>query len=222
MKYYKIQAGLINKVVGAMASHKMVDGYNYGSKNSIYNLNIRGKLNFVPDIDAIQILKRAKMMDIIVSVPIGSSNLIISDKLTKIILNHTIPIETQIFDAYALYEGEKYHYNFLYIFDAKENDIVDWQQSTFVETSVGGTIIGEPIKYSFEDFTTKKVKEGKYFNPNLLVLKLEKINTDVFRLDHTYRGYYVSEVLKDAIEETGCEGVDLIPIDQLGFEVEFV
>ncbi|SFS44273.1 hypothetical protein SAMN04487906_0501 [Zhouia amylolytica] len=222
MMLYRIRPKLINKVVGYVASNKMVEGYMYNTENSVYKLNVRGKLEFTPDIDAIEILKRAKMMDIIVSVPIGSSHLIISDKLTKTILNHTIPIETQIFDAYALYKDKKYHYNFLYIYDAKENEIIDWQQSAFVETSVGGTIIGEPMKYSFEDFTAKKMKEGKYFNPNRLVLKLEKINTDIFRLDHTFRGYYVSEDLKNAIEEVGCQGVDLIPIDQLGFEVEFI
>jgi len=217
-----MQAGFINKVVGNISSEKMVDGYDYGSEESIYNLNIRGKLDFVPNIDAIQIRKRSKPMDFIISIPFGGIGVIVSNKLSDIILDHIVPVETQIFDAYALYKDMKYHYKYIYVYNARENEILDWRRSTFIETSVGGEIVGCPINFSFEELVATKTRENKYYKPNRLVLKREKINSDIFRLDYTFNGYYISETLKKAIEKAGCEGVDLIPIDQLGFEVDFV
>ena len=222
MSYFKIQAGVINKVVGDMASHKMTSYYRYDRPNSVYKLKIRGKLDFAPDIDAIQILKRAKLMDVIVSVPLAGNGLVISDRLRKIIANSVMPIETQIFDAYVLFKEEKKHFNFLYIYDAQENEIVDWSKSLFMETSVGGFEQGNPKKYSFEAFKIEKIENYKYFKPSKLVLKKDKLNSDIIRLDYTHDGYYVSEKLKQEIENSDCQGVDLIPIDQLGFEVEFV
>lgn len=223
MMYYKIQAGLINKSVGYMASHKMADYYNYDLHNSVYNLKIRGKVDFIPDIDAIQILKRAKLMDILVSVPIGSNNMIFSEKLCECIMNSIVPIETQIFDAFALFKEEKYKYKYLYIYDAKEKDIIDWDNSRFLEEYLGPKYtIGSPKKFSFEAFAKSMDEDGKHYTPHKLVIKKDRIITDIIRLDRTFSGYYVSEKLKTAIEEAGCQGVDLIPMDKLGFEVEFV
>jgi len=209
-----------------VAANKMVDGYMYDRPNSVRILNqkgIRGKLDIVPDIDAIQILKRAKPMDIMTAGTVGGGGILLSDKLLKTIMAHTLPVETQIFDAYAIHKDKHYHYNYFYIFKSQEKRCVDWSKSRFKERNFTN-LIGEEFVINIDN-VNEQIAKGigvKSTRPTRLVFKTKEINVDILKLDFSFRGYYVSETLKKAIEEAGCEGVDLIPIDQLGFEVEFV
>ena len=215
MKHYKIQADLINKVVGDSASVKMLDGYDYGAEDSVYKLNVRGKLEFSPNLFGIEIQNRAKLMDIIVSVPFGGIGIIVSEKLLKIILKTTVPAETQIFDATVIFREKEWPYKFVYIFDAKEKEIINWEESLFVETTVGGEKISDSMRLSFSKLQTHAENLDKFFSPEKLVLNENKLKADFFRLDYTAKGYYVSEKLKSEIESAGCEGVLFKPMESL-------
>jgi hypothetical protein len=64
-----------------------------------------------------------------------------------------------------------------------------------------------------------QTEEFKQFEPTILVLNSTYIQSGIFKLDHTFYGNYITEELKNEIEEIGCIGIDFIPINELGFEV---
>lgn len=220
---YKIQPALINKVVGYEASIKMIEGYDYRPTNSVYNIYSRGKLDFIPNIDAIQLQKRAKFMDIMTSVPVRRSGLIISDRLLDLINSFNIPEELQVFDAYAEHKGEKRHYNYFYVYYSHEDKIIDWNKSEFKpgseEFKKASHLFKRDIHQLRKNYDNGIEIESSF--PHKLIINEAEIKTDIFKLYFSNWGYYVSEELKNAIENSDCQGVDLIPIDQLRFEVEF-
>jgi hypothetical protein len=221
---YKIQPAKINMVVGYVASNHMVEDYYFNQPDSVYNINVRGKLNFTPNIDAIQILKRAKLMDILSSVPVPNSGMLVSDKLLDTFMKFVIPFETQIFDAYTVHKDERHHYNYFYIYKSHEDMQVDWERSVFKD----GFLVDKPILGTYKKDiqqirnTIVKGESIRSTDPVKMVINTSFIKSDIIKLDFSHNGYYVSKKLKTAIEEAGCQGVDLIPIDELGFEVEFV
>ena len=218
MNYYKIQTRLINKVVGFTASNHMISGYNFNDENSVYNIPPRGKIKFTPNLYGIELLKRAKLMDIIGSVPVPKAGITISNKLLQIIKKFSIPLETQIFDATVIFNNEEYNYYYFYIYDAKEDKMVDWNQSYFIEKNFSESI-GEELQTTKSALINMQTEDFKLFEPTKLVLNSNFIQSGIFKLDHTFYGYYITEELKNDIEKIGCIGIDFIPIDKLGFEV---
>ncbi|MGA9239154.1 hypothetical protein [Robiginitalea sp.] len=223
MMLYKIQPALVNKIVGYIVSRKMTEGYQYDDPNSVWNINVRGKMGFVPNIDAIQLLKRAKLMDIVQSVPVPPWGLVISDKLLEIFKVNVLPIELQVFDAYVVHKEKRYHYNYFYIYQSNEHKYIDWGKSKFKLRKLN-QLIGDEFKVDIKK-ERAKLEKGigiDSYMPTKLFIKKNEIRSDILKLDLSCRGYYVTEKLKNEIEKGDCQGVDLIPIDQLGFEVEFV
>ncbi|MFL0121198.1 hypothetical protein [Tenacibaculum maritimum] len=66
------------------------------------------------------------------------------------------------------------------------------------------------------------IKKNKLIQikPKQLILKKENINYDIFNLSYIGLGYYVSEKLKKAIEEKGCQGIAFIPIEELNYKLK--
>ncbi len=216
MKFFKIKIKTINKVVGSIASNHMVKGYNFNKPNSVNKLKSRGKLDFEVDFNSIEILNRAKPMDIIYSVPVSGTGIIISNKLLNIIKKFRLPKELQVFDVNAIYKGDNYAYNYFYIYESKEKDIFDFETCEFLTTKFG-IPKSEFYNISYKELKRRTLEEYETITPKEIMLNMENINTDIFTLDLTRGGYYVSEELKNAIEEGGCQGIEFVPIEELDY-----
>ena len=219
MNYYKIKIAAINKVVGSIASNHMIKGYNYNNYNSVYKLKSRDKLEFIPDFNSIDILNRAKPLDIISSVPIAGSGIIISDHLLEIVKQFKLPYELQVFDVNAIHKGVNFHYNYLYIYDAKEEEIFNFKDNLFLTTKFGFPK-SEYYKINYEELKKRSLENYEQITPKKILLNIDKIKSDIFALDLTKSGYYVSEKLKKAIEEANCEGIEFIPIEELNYKLK--
>lgn len=196
----------------------MISGYNFNDENSVYKIPPRGKIEFTPNIYGIELLKRAKLMDIIIAVPVPNFGLIISNKLLQVITKFAITIDTQIFDATIVFENKEYPYNYFYIYQSKEDKIIDWNKSSFIEKNITETI-GEEFQTTKSGLVELQTKYYKQFEPTKLVLNSAYIQSGIFKLDHTFYGYYITEELKNEIEKSSCIGIDFIPVNELGFEV---
>lgn len=217
MKYFKIQLSIINQFVGNIASNKMDDKYNYGGINSVHNLPQRGKIEFQPNFNSVEILNTAKLKDIISSITIPNSGIMVSDNLLEVIREFKLPYETQIFDVNVIYKGDKFHYNYLYIYDSKEEEIFDFENSLFIKTEFN-LPKSDFFKLKYNELKRRSLEDYEEITPKSIMLNTEKINTDIFRLDLTNSGYYVTEKLKNAIESSGCNGIEFIPINELKYK----
>lgn len=219
MKYYKIKIATINKVVGSIASDHMIKGYNFNNYNSVYKLKFRGKIEFIPDFNSIEILNRAKPLDIISSGPVTGGGIIISDKLLEVIKQFKLPKELQIFDANAIHKGINYHYNYFYIYDTRENEIFNFEDNLFLTTKFGFPK-SDYYKINYKELKTRSLENYEQITPKEILLNYENIKSDIFALDLTKSGYYVSENLKEAIEKSDCQGIEFIPIEELNYTLK--
>ena len=170
---FKIEPALINKVVGYIASHRMVEGYQYDSPLSVRNINrTRGKLNFDLNMHSIELLKRSKPMDLITSVPVSHRGLIISQKLWELFSQYSLPKELQVFSASAIHKNVKYPYQYFYLYESNENLIIDWEKSRFKLCKLT-TLYGDEFRVDIDEIR-KTIARGEgiqSFDPIKLVIQ---------------------------------------------------
>ena len=217
MKYFKLEIDIINKIVGSLASESMDENYMYQESNSVYNLNQRGKLDFIPNLNSILVSNKAKCYDIIRSVPVSRAGMLISDKLLNVFKEFLLPKELQIFDALAIHKGREYHYNYFYIYEANEASIFDFENNYFIKTNFGFPE-DDYFKIDYKELKKRSLENYEELTPKEIIVKPENITSDIFRLDLTMSGYYVSQRLKEAIEKAECKGLKFIPIEELKYK----
>lgn len=219
---YRIRAASINKIVGSIASIKMRNDYAPELIRAVGRMKQRGKLDILPDLNGIEIRKRAKPNDIIICIPLSQSGILISQSLKQIVEGFKFPDEVQWVEATATHYDQSYKYHYFYNYESPEKDLIDWDRSKYVEVNHVGKPKSE-VQYSIsleEIEHMRKNRKVRYDSPKSLYFK-RSIPYDFFRLVYSTPGYFVSERLKNALEESDCEGVELTPITELGFDVVF-
>lgn len=219
---YRIRAASINKIVGSIASIKMRDDYAPEISRAVSRIKQRGKLDILPDLNGIEIQKRARANDIINCVPLSKRGILISPRLKKIVDRFQLPQETQWIEAKATHYDQSFEYHYFYNYESPEKDLIDWDRSKFMEVNYVGKPKSE-VQYSTSLKEIEQLRKNKVVridSPKLLYLKTP-IKYDFFRLVFSTPGYFASERLKSAIEESACEGIELTPITELGFDVVF-
>lgn len=219
---YRIKPATINKIVGSIASVKMRDDYAPEISRAVSRMKQRGKLDILPDLNGIEIQKRARANDIIICVPLSKRGILISPQLKRIVDSFLLPQETQWVEATATHYDQSYKYHYFYNYESPEKDLIDWDRSKFMEVNYVGKPKSE-VQYSSSLKEIEQLRKNKVVRidtPKLLYFKTP-IKYDFFRLVYSTPGYFVSERLKNAIEESDCEGIELTPITELGFDVVF-
>ena len=230
MEYYIFRCSRNEKVTGGIPQcERMSKGYYYG-ENSVWKVLFE-KLDFIPDLDAFLLTKRAKVTDLIYAAPVGTEirgNMLVSKKLFDIFSNYKLP-QYQFFDAKVRKIALVYDYILMHFWE-NQNNFVDFQKSEFFLGSKHGSKISD---LEFKDYgaylsaredmnvANKKaeIKDRKTIRLSKLVIDKEKVNLDFFRICNIGRYYVVNERLKNALEESGCTGFDLIDIDTLKIKV---
>lgn len=216
MSYYRINAGIINDVVGNLASHHMTPDYKYGSDNSIYKLKTFGKMGFLPDFNSIEILRKAQPMDIINCVPIASRGIVISDKFLSILEISRLPAEIEVFDVNAIHKGNNYHYNYFYLYKSWHLEYIDFEKMQFFETNSIGTVIKEIEINTVEQYNLKVDQYSfRKIRPKEIFLKNSLVEYDIFRLSFIGSGYYVSKKLKNYILSQDCQGIEFTELSDI-------
>ncbi len=215
------QINIDPEAVGACPqSEGMISGYNYLAPNSIRKIDYSKKIDFPLNLDSIRMAHRAKWVDIVNSVVINSlCSKIISKRLMDILENFRLPAH-QIFDA-VLKKGKIVKtYSFFYIYEFGQ-DYIDYEKSEFFI----GRSFGSRIE-SIEINTQEEYKKAKATTPLPLFVSIDKLVLlkecpyDMIRLYQGATGYYISDRLKNAMEEAGCVGIRYIPIEDVSDDPE--
>ena len=222
MKYYKLKESI--KGLRTIFYAKLPKEYDFNAKNSIRKLKFRGKLEFTPNLNGIELKNsfNPNKRDIMILSSTGNrGGIIISDKLLEVINEFKLPNELQVFDVNAIHKGIDYHYNYFYLYNPKQEEYLNFKEMLFYETNMVGIIKRELKINNYNDYLNFK-NENKLIQiyPNQLIFLKEKINTDIFNLSYIGLGYYVSERLKEAIEEANCQGIEFTPIEELNYTLK--
>ncbi len=227
MRYYTIQYSNNLKIIGKYPQTKSIK-YNchvWDDPRFIEHVHFE-KIDFEP-ITANAILQlKSKQTDLInTNSSIGfSKKLLVSEKLKTILLKNRAT-GLQFFRAPIIQNNliiEDYWILNMYEFN---NDYVDISKSKVfynkkaVDYKLSFNTIKEQIYFdTFQQFEQKKIQ---LWSDNEEIIIIEKINLhaesikeDFFMIDHIFgKLFFISERLKQEIEETGCSGIEFQPIE---------
>lgn len=229
MRYYRINFTLSTKVRGNgnyIKDYKLkippILGQVYWEVPQFIGNVYNEKIDFEPYLLDIELFANSKINDFIMQGGPISSMLILSDKL-KLILEKYRDTGMQFFNINILRKNEKinnywllnmYEFNQKFInfkeskiiYEKKDADFNVTYSTRNIEISVnsidGFNTYLEEAKQNIEIITIRN-----------LALKEDIINEDFFALKYVSGGvgYYVSEKLKNEIENAGCTGIEFQP-----------
>ncbi|MCD8439772.1 hypothetical protein [Tenacibaculum finnmarkense] len=218
MKYYRIKRDLTNmKIVGTFPQIEtaIYDCDPFEDENFIDNLGFK-RIKIKPKLAIGKLHKKAKLTDFLSVVPMGFSNkLLVSTKLKDILIskNNT---NVQVFNNPILVDNLTNTDYWLVNPVKLSNNIIDFQKSDIFLKS--GIFLDDKIKklkiITLEEYIIeeKKIEEMGGFPFNLFFEKIridDNTEESFFVLNNVYGGYgyYISEKLKNEIENQKLTGI---------------
>lgn len=232
MKYYKLKLStkpeVIGKVFPQISRVKDASNYDRDTSNSIYTAGVWGEVKVdlnVPDYLLHYHSKRTSFLSFH-----ATQFLLIERKLVELFENFKLPIK-QIFETSIESRKKNYDY-FLFYLPENYYQYIDFKRSTFALVPMRGkkNVVVEPDINSLEEFDSW-INEYPYLirsNPKKMkivavniFLNTNLIEYDFFRIIGPVgmSNYFVSERLKNAMQENGFTGVEYIPLDKIGIIV---
>ncbi len=217
MKYFRVRRSLNEKVMGKIPQIKEVI-YPKVTDNPKFIGNIDfAKIEFEPEIAKPILYPKAKPTDLLEDIGAIPFKLLISGKL-KSIFKNCRKDGIQFFQGGIFYNGIEYtDYCYLNMY-AINNEYIDYKNCSVVHRKKKkgeyGTI---PIVLNFDgvdSFNNEKKKARENFEAFFIEkLSLIDVKEDFFILRDIEggAGYFVSEILKKEIEDTGCTGIEFQP-----------
>ena len=220
MKFYRIRHSLSDKQLGRIPQVKDVK-----ISSSVDNPKFLGEIffseiDFDPIVPEIVLFDDSKLTDLIEKIMVVSLKLLVSEKLKSLIqLYRTEGV--QFFRNRVFHNELEYNnYWFLHTYCFNE-DYIDFNRSTIVlekkaddyETSFMTSNVEVNIE-SIEDFEILKTSSQKKFETLYIKnLFFKDVDENFFAIRYVEGGigYFVSEKLKNEIEEAGCTGIEFQP-----------
>ncbi len=220
MNIYKIKNSLNYKVIGV---YPQVETGEYpvinGNPNFIGNVYLK-YIPKQPDIPIPKLRKKAKKTDLVSAGIMGlSSRLLITNKL-KITLEKYQNENVQFFKTSIIYKDvEDFDYWVVHPYKV-DYDFVDYSKSIISKENILGSDSKEYVTINgTEEFIKQRTHhstDGKIWSYTIEKIAFKDKLTDFFILDGVSGGigYYVSEKLKNEIEEAGFTGIEFEAVEQ--------
>jgi hypothetical protein len=203
------------------------DGFNYDreASNSVFKANIWRELP--PDLAIPNYILHGHAMrtDLISSGGQHSHLMLISKDLKKLFQDFKLP-KMQTFETKVISRKDSYEY-LIWFMPENHYQFIDFSLSSFALVPMGGArpvALQKPEIHSLTEFE-KWVKEYPYsiranskrlkVVAEKLVLDTENIPFDMFRIIGPVSGYFLSERLKNAIQQEGLTGMEFVPLEKI-------
>ena len=219
MNYFRIRHTLSTKFLGHYPQIKEVKHHCsvWDEPKFIERFHLE-KINLEPIVSTPILYAKSKKTDLIEHLGIGFSyRLLVSGKL-KNILEKYRKEGVQYFQCPIVHKGvEDKGYWIMNVYETNE-EYIDYKESEIVLRSrkpEGGTKLSAVIISSIDEFNIGRAfhkKNNAFLFVERIALK-EPIKDDFFTLIYIEGGigYFVSEKLKQEIEEAGCTGIEFQP-----------
>ena len=218
MSYFRIRHSLNRKVLGHYPQVKEVKhNCNVWDEPKFIDRIRFTKVDFTPIVSNPVLYAKSKRTDLIAKAGMGFSlKLLISGKL-KTILEQYDKHAFQCFQCSVFHKGIEYKDYWIMNAFAIYNEFIDYSRSDVFLMKQTLRKVRELQIENYSDFQreAKEIKEMGYpFNISIKKFSLsEAIEKDFFLLRYIEggTGYFVSERLKQEIEEAGCTGIEFQP-----------
>jgi hypothetical protein len=221
MRFYRIRHSLDTKITGKYPQIKDIiyTGKVHGNPKSINTLCFT-KIEFEPEVPKPILHNKAKKTDLIEAITTTPFNLLISGKL-KALLQASRKEGLQFFQSSIFHQGiENIDYWFLnlYVFNNEyidyENCKIKWEKKAVDFDTTYNVDYIELRKISEKDFFVAEEKAKINMEAFFIEkLALQNVEENFFGINDVEGGvgFYVSEKLKNEIEEAGCTGIEFQP-----------
>jgi hypothetical protein len=227
MKYYKLTASRNRKIVGVKPQSQ--DGF-FGDVQQSF-IPWEGKIDFdfiLPEPNLEKKAKQVSFLDVAFIHPYRF--LVLDDNLLSLFKNFNIG-KYQSWKINTWYNKKEIikKYNLFLLNDTKQAKYIDFKKSEFYSKKLGdwnNSSIQKPVFVeNYNEYTSKKEslrKDKLMLLNNKVTIDLSKATEDMFRIANApIEGYFVSEKLKNAIEENSFTGMEFIELNELD-KVELV
>ncbi len=224
MNYYSLQNTLNKKIKGFYPQVKDVKYYCHiwDTPNFMGNIHFEKFPSNV--ILATPILdKKSNLTDLIEIWHVGFNlKLLLSGKLKNILEKYIDTKLGEFINCPIIKEGVEYTDYWIFNGYSFNQEYIDFQNSLIkyekhaddFETTYNTKIIFLSLGSfkEFEDYVNIAQEKAELITIEKLVLKEDKIKEDFFMLNYVFGGkYFISEKLKQEIEDAGCTGIEFQP-----------
>lgn len=215
MKYYSLEHEIHKEVIGPYPqSEGMAEYYPYKREDSIRFLGYEN--NFVPNLDAIQLSRGAKLTDMLSVVVINKlAGKILSERFKMLLQSFHLPKHCFFKAKVISYKKETISDPQYYLFRLLEhqNKFINFDKSEFYIHRRGKGKIAD-IHICKESDLDQSPEElglgsGQFIRPEFITL-FSEADFDIFCFKH-FAGFFISERLKTAIEQSGLTGIRFEP-----------
>jgi len=196
-------------------STSMIDDYNYKATNSCWNLRHDQFPEFIPNLHAFKLDKKAKITDLI---SIGSIyfGFLINQNLKKILNEFYLP-EVRFYQSYISYKNS-INNNYYFLHNIHHySEKIDFNKTKFyISDSFGNkqtiSILNASELNNY--YKIHKVSTMLRIITNKYIFKDNYIpEHDLFQISFTDSCTYISHRLKTALEEAKITGIEITPVD---------
>lgn len=219
MKYYRLFSSTNRKDVGVKPQSE--EGY-LGDVQQDF-IPWQGKIDFDFKLPEPKLEKKAKQISLLDVEFIRSTFLVIEDEFLNFLKHYNIGN----FQSWKIKTWQSNQlidkYNLFIINDTKQNKYIDFSKSEFKLKKLGdwnnSSIQKTVLVKNYDEYFSEKEKFRKekiMLLHNKVTLDLRKSKEDMFRIVNAPPGgYFVSEKLKNAIEEKGFIGMKFTEVSEL-------
>lgn len=217
MNYYIVKESSDENIVGKDFSqcYKCIKGYDPDAPRALFSLYWKDDFpDYIPDLDGMMLAGSAKLTDF-VSNAFTVNLKFISPKAKAVMEQYNLGLHK--FHPLGLYKRKvKQDYYAFHLYPRGYIDYVDFEKTSFVQKECyGRNFYGEVEVNSLEEFLEKRKKMNKE-NLTICGSKIVMGNSfdkelDFFEIRWIDTETYVSERLKNAIEENGLTGWEFVP-----------
>lgn len=227
MKYFLLSDSINNKEIGCFPQSQTF--INVGSLRDDDLLMRNGLINRKIIIPELQLMNKA-IPSTIISSPVNNSNFLVTKnyfieflrnyKLGKIqYWNLLVHHKKHILNDYSLF----------YMFNKNQDDFINFKDSKFLVGSGDDYFTRKNYNLvkinNYNDYIKMKEMlkdEGLIIISDELILYLSNLDLDMFRLNVHTGGYFVSERLKDAIEQNRFTGMRFQEIEEFNSNIKVI
>lgn len=226
MKYFRIQHSTNLKEVGLFP--QCTDAKNY-TEIQEFGLGYFDKISNPFLLPQPILRNKSKLTDLLNVVPVSSPVfLVLSDDLLNFIIPR-INVGYQRWKLTSHGQGEIItKYNLFHKSNPSERQLIDFKNSEFILKN-NETKKEEKVSLSnyneFHENWMKLIYSNHSMEIKSVTLDLQKFTNDVFRIIQLYSlgiGYYVSEKLKNEIQNKGFTGIQFSPLDEIDTRIKVI
>jgi hypothetical protein len=228
MSIYKISYQVNNSESAAFPQvQETLSSFDFSSPNSFRKAPFSGRIDFPIQFPKMKMENKAKETDLIQCVPLGDKFLVVSPAASAFIMAFNID-EIQTFTIDVVHKKISHTYHALYFPNLRQGSLIDWENSTFfaidktaytfsdgktfwhrLEENISIRNYQDYLKYLREIHTRSAGKQA--LKADHIQLK-DKIEFDLFKMSIPMMGYFCSNRLKTAVEQTGFSGFCFEPV----------